>query len=75
VSRAWLDVPYSEHQQAKSAGARWDQAARRWYAPRPQLGCGGLDRGGGRRPQCPLLIAAEDQRGQLLAARVRQDTD
>jgi hypothetical protein len=32
--RIWLDVPFSEKDVAKAAGARWDVAARRWYAPR-----------------------------------------
>ena len=26
-----LSVPYSEHQQAKSQGARWDPARKTWY--------------------------------------------
>ncbi|MGO4630388.1 DUF5710 domain-containing protein [Streptomyces sp. 2RAF24] len=34
VDRIWLDVPYSEKDQAKTAGARWDPTAKRWYAPR-----------------------------------------
>ncbi|MYV47897.1 DUF5710 domain-containing protein [Streptomyces sp. SID2888] len=34
VNRIWLDVPYAEKDQAKAAGARWDPAAKRWYAPR-----------------------------------------
>lgn len=33
-SRIWLDVPFSHKDTAKAAGARWDAAARRWYAPR-----------------------------------------
>lgn len=33
VERSWLDVAYAEKDQAKAAGARWDGAARRWYAP------------------------------------------
>ena len=32
--RTWLDVPYAEKEEAKAQGARWDPAARRWYAPR-----------------------------------------
>ncbi|HEX4830424.1 MAG TPA: DUF5710 domain-containing protein [Trebonia sp.] len=36
-TRIWLDVPYAEKDQAKAAGARWDAAARRWYAPRPGM--------------------------------------
>jgi hypothetical protein len=31
--RTWLDVPWEEKDNAKSAGARWDPTARRWYAP------------------------------------------
>ena len=31
--RAWLDVPYRQKNEAKKLGARWDQQARRWYAP------------------------------------------
>jgi hypothetical protein len=34
ADRIWLDVPYAEKDQAKKAGARWDPAAKRWYAPR-----------------------------------------
>ncbi|MEU2349895.1 DUF5710 domain-containing protein [Modestobacter sp. NPDC049651] len=37
AERLWLDVPYAEKDQAKAAGARWDQEARRWYAPRADL--------------------------------------
>jgi hypothetical protein len=58
VSRAWLDVPYSEHQQAKSAGARWDQAARRWYAPRH--GMAQLARWAAA-PDLPALLPGEDR--------------
>lgn len=28
----WLDVPFSEKDEAKALGARWDPGARRWYA-------------------------------------------
>ena len=35
--RIWLDVPYSEKDQAKAAGARWDPDAKRWYALRPDM--------------------------------------
>jgi hypothetical protein len=31
--RVWLEVPYAQKDAAKAAGARWDAAARRWYAP------------------------------------------
>ncbi|MCP5246805.1 MAG: DUF1738 domain-containing protein [Burkholderiales bacterium] len=30
-SRQYLAVPYSEKEQAKAAGARWDKAAKSWY--------------------------------------------
>ncbi|MEU0689844.1 DUF5710 domain-containing protein [Streptomyces uncialis] len=33
AERIWLDVPYTEKDLAKQAGARWDPAAKRWYAP------------------------------------------
>src|SRR5690349_15635188 len=33
TARVWLDVPYSEKDEAKRLGARWDPASRRWYAP------------------------------------------
>ena len=32
-TRHFLNVPYAEREQAKSAGARWDRAANRWYCP------------------------------------------
>jgi Domain of unknown function (DUF5710) len=37
AGRAWLDVPFSDKVAAKALGARYDPAARRWYAPRPGL--------------------------------------
>lgn len=38
-SRQYLAVPYSEHAQAKAAGAEWDRAAKSWYAgPNADLG-------------------------------------
>ena len=33
--RCWLDVPFAEKDKAKAAGARWDPAARLWYASDP----------------------------------------
>lgn len=35
AERVYLDVPFAEKDQAKAAGARWDQVAKRWYDPRP----------------------------------------
>lgn len=29
----FLEVPFAEKDKAKSAGARWDAAKRKWYAP------------------------------------------
>ena len=29
----WLDVPYSEKDHAKQAGARWNPTVKRWWAP------------------------------------------
>ncbi|KAJ1442985.1 hypothetical protein B484DRAFT_39027 [Ochromonadaceae sp. CCMP2298] len=31
TGRIYLDVPYGEKERAKSRGARWDAAAKRWY--------------------------------------------
>jgi hypothetical protein len=31
--RTYLDVPYSEKESAKRAGAKWDASARKWYVP------------------------------------------
>jgi hypothetical protein len=56
--RQWLDVPYGEKEQAKRAGARWDDAARRWYAARP--GMRGLERWAAR-PDLPELLPGEDR--------------
>ncbi len=33
TGRQFLAVPYGERHVAKAAGARWDQAAKSWYAP------------------------------------------
>ncbi|WP_222871112.1 DUF5710 domain-containing protein [Nonomuraea sp. PA05] len=56
--RIWLDVPYAEKDQAKAAGARWDPAAKRWYAPRP--GITALQRWAAR-PDVPDLLPGEDR--------------
>ncbi|MGH3828134.1 MAG: DUF5710 domain-containing protein, partial [Pseudonocardiaceae bacterium] len=37
TGRVWLDVPYEEKDHAKSHGARWDPAVKRWYAPEPAV--------------------------------------
>lgn len=32
-ARVYLDIPFSEKDAAKAAGARWDKDARKWYDP------------------------------------------
>jgi hypothetical protein len=54
----YLDVPYAEKDAAKALGARWDQAARRWFDPRPPTA--GLDRWAAR-PPVPDLLPGEDR--------------
>lgn len=58
ADRLWLDVPYAEKDEAKAAGARWDPAARRWFAPRP--GMTGLERWAAL-PPVPALLPGEDR--------------
>ena len=58
MDRLWLDVPFSDKDEAKRLGARWDQAARRWYAPRP--GVTALARWA-PRPPLPDLLPGEDR--------------
>jgi Domain of unknown function (DUF5710) len=58
MGREWLDVPFAEKDQAKAAGARWDQSARRWYAPRP--GIAELVRWAAL-PDLPALLPGEDR--------------
>jgi hypothetical protein len=56
--RAWLDVPYAEKGTAKAAGARWDQAARRWYAPQPGMAALAKWRA---LPPLPMILPGEDR--------------
>ncbi|MBL7487421.1 HNH endonuclease [Frankia sp. AgB1.9] len=56
--RCWLEVPFAEKDLAKAAGARWDPAAGRWYAPRPDMP--GLDRWA-VRSDLPALLPGEDR--------------
>ncbi|MEV7779375.1 DUF5710 domain-containing protein [Kitasatospora sp. NPDC088351] len=58
VERIWLDVPFAEKDEAKAAGARWDPAARRWYAPRP--GVATLERWAAGE-DIPELLPGEDR--------------
>ena len=57
-TRAWLDVPFSEKDQAKAHGARWDPVAKRWYDPR--LPTTGLQRWTAL-PDIPDLLPGEDR--------------
>ncbi len=58
MSRSWLDVPFADKDAAKACGARWDPAARRWYAPRS--GMPALTRWAAR-PALPPLLPGEDR--------------
>ena len=53
-----LDVPYAEKDEAKAQGARWDAAARRWYAPRADMTA--LERWQAV-PDVPDLLPGEDR--------------
>ncbi|WP_374210132.1 DUF5710 domain-containing protein [Pseudonocardia sp. McavD-2-B] len=57
-SQAWLDVPFSEKDQAKAHGARWNLAAKRWYDPRPRAAA--LQRWAAL-PDVPDLLTGEDR--------------
>ena len=37
AGRTYLDVPFAHKDAAKAAGARWDPAAKSWYAPHPGM--------------------------------------
>ncbi|MGA6173849.1 DUF5710 domain-containing protein [Streptomyces sp. NPDC012600] len=56
--RIWLDVPFAEKDEAKKGGARWDPAAKRWYAPRS--GIAELQRWA-PAPDIPDLLPGEDR--------------
>jgi hypothetical protein len=58
TEQVWLDVPFAEKDAAKRAGARWDRAAKRWYAPR--AGIAALDRWAARA-DIPDLLPGEDR--------------
>ena len=58
MTRVWLNVPFSERDQARACGARWDPAARRWYAPHP--GMEPLARWAART-DLPILLPGEDR--------------
>ncbi|WP_263251283.1 DUF5710 domain-containing protein [Saccharopolyspora rosea] len=58
MTRIWLDVPFAEKDEAKSLGARWDPAEKRWYAPR--TGMTDLERWAAL-PDVPDLLPGEDR--------------
>ncbi|GAA1040882.1 hypothetical protein GCM10009557_63310 [Virgisporangium ochraceum] len=58
TGRLWLDVPFADKDAAKRAGARWDPAAKRWYAPRS--GIAALDPWAAM-PDVPDLLPGEDR--------------
>ncbi|MFD2796442.1 DUF5710 domain-containing protein [Promicromonospora vindobonensis] len=58
MERIWLDVPYSQKDEAKEAGARWSPGAKRWFAPRP--GIAALARWEAL-PDVPDLLPGEDR--------------
>lgn len=58
VERVYLDVPYAEKDEAKALGARWDQAARRWFDPSPPTAA--LQRWAARL-DVPDLLPGEDR--------------
>ncbi|WP_329453719.1 DUF5710 domain-containing protein (plasmid) [Streptomyces sp. NBC_01724] len=58
IERTWLDVSYQEKDEAKAAGARWDGAARRWYAP---PGSEGALEKWTASPDVPDLLPGEDR--------------
>lgn len=58
AAQIWLDVPFGEKDEAKALGARWDPAAKRWYAPRP--GMTALQRWAAL-PDVPDLLPGEDR--------------
>lgn len=58
MDRIWLDVPYSEKDEAKKAGARWSSDEKRWFAPQPGLGA--LTRWEAL-PDVPDLLPGEDR--------------
>lgn len=57
MNRLWLDVPYSEKDAAKAAGARWDPHARRWYAPDRRRSLWGW----APKPALPVVLPGEDR--------------
>ncbi|MDN5750607.1 MAG: DUF5710 domain-containing protein, partial [Pseudonocardia sp.] len=56
--RVYLEVSYSEREQAKALGARWDPAARRWWAPPAATAA---QQRWPARPEVPALLPGEDR--------------
>jgi len=57
TDRIWLDVPFRDKQTAKTAGARWDPTARRWWCT---PGAPAATRWPAR-PPLPYLLPGEDR--------------
>lgn len=54
-----LDVPFAQKDEAKALGARWDPAAKRWYAP-DAAALQRLSRWEGK-PELPSVLPGEDR--------------
>lgn len=61
AERSYLDVPFAEKNEAKSLGARWDNAKRMWYAPKNEAAL--LDRWGLSSRQLTELAGEDRQFG------------
>ena len=59
MTRVYLDVPYSDKDEAKRLGARWDGAQKRWYAgtARAVEDCARW----AAKPDLPSLLPGEDR--------------
>lgn len=63
-NRVWLDVPFTEKDEAKMMGARWDGLERRWFSPvnlKSGLPYAELVRRWGAKPPVPESLPGEDR--------------
>jgi len=63
--KIFLDVPYSEKERAKAAGARWDGKAKLWYAPE---GADMVKLQAWRTARAPELVRTMDPRQEFAEA-------
>lgn len=56
--RVYLEVSYSEREQAKALGARWDPTARRWWVPPAATAA---QQRWPAQPEVPALLPGEDR--------------